>query len=78
MLGECTGRVAKRRHNLRHFAGDAAAAAAAARRLNVSRKLTSLAARLLTAAPLAADITYTHNFIHLLKRQHNYTQKMKV
>jgi len=20
----------------------------------------------------------THNFIHLLKRQHNYTQKMKV
>jgi len=22
--------------------------------------------------------TRTHNFIHLLKRQHNYTQKMKV
>jgi len=21
---------------------------------------------------------HTHNFIHLLKRQHNYTQKMKV
>jgi len=42
--------VGKRRHNLRHFA---AAAPAAAGRLNVNGKLTSvIAERLLTAAPL--------------------------